>query len=109
MPNMVDKFVAGAGSSYSVGATGGADSVTLDTTQIPSHNHTGTDSGHTHSEKSAYPGRQTSGGGALDGAQEYSTTTGTGFANITISNTGGGLAHENRPPYFALIYLMRII
>ena len=109
MPNMTDKFVAGAGSAYSVGATGGLDSVILDETQIPSHNHTGTDSGHTHSDNSAYPGRPTSGGGALDGAQGYTTTTGTGFANITISNTGGGLAHENRPPYFALIYLMRII
>ena len=132
MPNMVDKFVAGAGSAYSVGATGGADNVTLNTTQIPSHNHTLTDNGHTHGISD--PGHfhlaadqsiannsggygSGSGGGGLGpirtnpltdtrttGISVSSRTTG-----ITIDAFGGGLGHENRPPYFALIYLMRII
>ena len=126
---MVDKFVAGAGSAYSVGATGGENSVVLNDTQIPSHNHTITDPGHnhiptdpqhTHTEHSAQPDRQTSGGGAADGASEYfNRTTAPASTGITINNnitgititnnTGGGQPHENRPPYFALIYLMRII
>ena len=55
-PDLRDRFVVGAGSTYAVGATGGAASVTLATTNLPSHTHsisatgtTGTESvGHTH-------------------------------------------------------------
>ena len=114
MPNMVDKFVAGAGSAYSVGATGGVDSVTLDTTQIPSHNHPLTDPGHFHYSKETsvagnYGGYGSGSGGGGLGPIGNRQLTDTRITEITIDNTGGGLAHENRPPYFALIYLMRII
>jgi microcystin-dependent protein len=53
-PDLRDRFVVGAGSTYAVAATGGFNTVTLDTTQIPSHTHTGsgtsnaTDLSHTH-------------------------------------------------------------
>ena len=55
-PDLRDRFVVGAGSTYAVGATGGATTVTLETTNLPSHTHslsasgtTGTESvGHTH-------------------------------------------------------------
>ena len=132
MPNMVDKFVAGAGSAYSVGATGGLDSVVLITDEIPSHNHTLTDTGHTHgisdtghfhySNDAGIAGNyggygSGSGGGGLGpiGSRQLTDTRTTGIGvssrttGITIDAFGGGLAHENRPPYFALIYLMRII
>ena len=46
-PDLRDRFVVGAGSSYSVDATGGSSSVTLSTAQMPSHTHTGPS--HTHS------------------------------------------------------------
>lgn len=57
-----DKFILAAGDTYSQGATGGAATVTLDTSQIPSHTHTFTGSsvtsgtnnrGHTHSVTAA--------------------------------------------------------
>ena len=38
-PNLTDRFVVGAGAAYSPGATGGSSSVTLSTSQLPSHNH----------------------------------------------------------------------
>lgn len=60
-----DKFILAAGDTYAQGSTGGAATVTLDTTKIPSHNHTftgtavtsggssaantGSESSHTHS------------------------------------------------------------
>ena len=31
-----------------------------------------------------------------------------GTGHLTSSSTGGGKAHENRPPYYALYYIMRI-
>ena len=38
-PDLRDRFIVGAGNSYSVGSKGGADSVTLTTSQMPSHAH----------------------------------------------------------------------
>lgn len=114
LPNMVDRFVAGAGNNYSVGNTGGANSVTLDETQIPSHTHTATDSGHSHNyvgaKSPAQNGPEQNQAGTPEDRTDfdYSRTTSTGYASITIGLTGGGLSHENRPPYFALIYLIRI-
>ena len=53
-PDLRDRFVVGAGSSYAVNATGGANTVTLDATMIPGHTHTyssttGSSGEHTHS------------------------------------------------------------
>lgn len=54
-PDLRDRFIVGAGSSYTPGQIGGNASVTLDTTMIPPHIHgisinqsTGTAGGHTH-------------------------------------------------------------
>ena len=38
-PDLRDRFVVGAGNAYGVGDTGGADSVTLTESQMPSHRH----------------------------------------------------------------------
>ncbi len=114
-PNLQDQFVVGAGNSYAVGATGGADTVTLSTSQMPSHTHTfsGTTStigDHTHSIPD---------GSGVDGAQalEAGNVTGTiqsgaaGAHSHTFSGTtaseGSGSGHENRPPYYALAYIMK--
>jgi microcystin-dependent protein len=58
-PDLRGLFVVGAGGAYAVGATGGANTVTLTQAQIPAHNHTGSTGGaggHTHSASSAPPG-----------------------------------------------------
>jgi microcystin-dependent protein len=39
-PDLRDRFVVGAGSTYAVGAIGGANTVTLTSGQMPSHTHT---------------------------------------------------------------------
>ena len=46
-PDLRDRFVVGAGSTYAVGATGGATTVTLSTTNLPSHTHSISASGTT--------------------------------------------------------------
>lgn len=117
-PDLRDRFIVGSGNSYSIGDTGGSDSVTLDVTQIPSHNHDITDPGHQHQQKNR--GERRWGGTSGDaspnsrgnpgpdpndpsGYSTYSANTG-----ITISAAGGGQAHENRPPYYALAFIMRV-
>lgn len=47
-PNLLDKFIIGAGGTYNVGGTGGAATVSLTAAQNGTHTHTITDPGHTH-------------------------------------------------------------
>lgn len=92
-PNLVDKFVVGAGSSYAVGATGGEATHKLTVDEMPAHSHpTGastTPSIYEHGDDEDHDNVIPDGG----------TTTG---------STGGGGAHNNLPPYYALCYIMRI-
>ncbi len=115
LPNMVDRFVAGAGNDYSVGNTGGAATVGLTTAQMPSHSHGVTDNGHFHSFVNPARPFALSGGNATSGFDKpaynfagTATDTNTKTTGIIINNNGSSQPHENRPPYFALIYLIRI-
>lgn len=110
-PDLRDRFIVGAGGGYNPASTGGANSVTLDITQIPSHNHTITDPGHSHTVQynNGAWNSGTSGNtcvAANQGSSARATTTQT--TGITIANAGGGQAHENRPPYYALAFIMRV-
>jgi hypothetical protein len=107
-PDLRDRFVVGAGSTYAVGATGGSANATL-----VSHTHTATstvtDPGHNHtmSVTAGGLGGQDSPTRALAG----STTTGTAFTNITVATTnsteGSSATNANLPPYYALAYIMK--
>ena len=94
-PDLRDRFVVGAGSAYSVGNTGGSSSVTLTVNQIPAHGHTIPRASGTETNFD-----QT----GLRGGPGYYTNT---AYWLTSYNTGGGQAHENRPPYYALCYIMK--
>ena len=89
-PNLQDKFLVGAGSGYAVGATGGsADAI------VPNHTHpTSIDGGHVIPATA-----QTT--FSYGGAGTYSSTI------FSMSNTGGGQSHENRPPYYAVTYIIK--
>jgi hypothetical protein len=103
-PNLIDKFVLGAGTSApAVGATGGSKDAI-----VVSHTHTASDSGHTHSLPSTYWG----GGGARAGSggglgEATGKITGTSNANITVASAGQSGTNANLPPYYALCYIMK--
>ena len=119
-PNLQDRFVVGAGSSYAVGDTGGATTVALSAAQMPQHRHyasvsgsTNTTGAHTHTYLEAGP---VGGSGAGDRFGAYLATKTTSSAgNHSHSVTAAGYtnyqgsssAHENRPPYYALAYIMK--
>ena len=97
-PNLSGKFVVGYDASngdYDVNDTGGAENVTLSIAQMPNHKHdTSVDN------TNLFPSNgQTSIN--FGGAGGYPATT------FTMSTTGGGQSHENRPPYYALCYIMK--
>ena len=149
-PDLRNRFVVGAGSTYSPGNTGGANTVTLSTAQIPSHSHSqGNHShsfsagNHTHSFSGSGSSSHSHGvpkgrGGSQARIQNYvpdprvegqlssfstnsatvslSVSGNTGNAGISgntgnsapsTNNTGSGNSHENRPPYYALCYIMK--
>ena len=112
-PDLRDRFVIAAGSSYAVGATGGVATNTLTTNELPAHTHTATvtDPGHSHTLTPAIAAQNTNAtsgsiyyGGTGTVSSTNSATTGISVANST---TGSGAAFTNIPPYYALAYVMK--
>jgi microcystin-dependent protein len=113
-PDLRDRFIVGAGGSYTVGTTGGEATHTLTIAEIPSHSHTITaDGAHSHVLRK--------GSGSIGGqyppvdqtAGNWSTVQNTDSAGShnhggETGSTGSGAAHENRPPYYALAYIMKL-
>lgn len=91
-PDLRDKFIVGAGHNYAQGATGGADLVKLTIAEMPAHSHV----------IRAYDSR---GPFTFDDLMASNRTT---TAERSTYETGGSQAHENRPPYYALAYMMKL-
>jgi hypothetical protein len=108
-PDLRGRFIVGAGGSYSIGNTGGSETVTLTTSQIPAHTHGVSDPGHTHTLGRPIASSD-SGTGALDegSGSAFTPVSSSSTTGISILSEGGGGSHENRPPYYALAYIMRI-
>lgn len=110
-PDLRDKFVVGAGSTYSVAATGGSANAVVVT-----HNHTATsvvtDPTHLHT----FTNYATTGGGATSPVIGSSNTTATQSTNaastgitVATTNASAGVSgtNANLPPYYALCYVMK--
>jgi microcystin-dependent protein len=114
-PDLRDRFIVGAGSTYAVDATGGsADSI------VVSHTHTATsavtDPGHTHTlspaNRQVYNTGVSSTAGLASGGETFtqltmsSATTGITVAT-TVNTAGSSGTNANLPPYYALCYIMK--
>jgi microcystin-dependent protein len=142
-PDLRNKFIVGSGTTYSIGASGGSESVTLSVAQMPIHTHAGGTAGsHRHDFKPLGTSRE--GGNSpshgilpktcpnaldendnnncenefsprfTDKPNPYDPETRhvmdyAGGHSHTMSAQGGGQAHENRPPYYALAFIMRTL
>ena len=119
-PNLTDKFIIGAGSTYPVGETGGESVHILTIDEMPSHSHSGTtgqNGSHSHkigTDKDATYityGDCWSVHNSSTGATYYNgstTSDGNHMHSFTTNNTGGNQAHNNMPPYYSLCYIMKI-
>lgn len=113
-----NRFLLGAGSSYTAGNTGGAATVTLTTSQMPAHTHTftGTAASHTHTLKNKKTTWGSSGSSnvVIDStSSSYSSLVNVTNVNSTSitpkgtnSSTGGGGSHNNMPPYL-VVYMWK--
>ena len=101
-PDLRNRFVVGATSTYAVGATGGSTDAI-----VVSHTHTATvtDPGHSHTS-TVLSGINAN---ANPGVQVGSGNTGTSTTGITVANstTGSSGTNANLPPYYALCYIMK--
>lgn len=99
LPNLVDRMPIGAGGLYALGATGGEAAHTLTSAEMPSHTHNvaNTDSGANASlGATTHLTKVVSGSYGLGGSATE--------PNIGPSAAvGGGAAHNNLPPYAALL------
>lgn len=100
IPDLRERFIVGAGgdntyvadgTGYNVGDIGGGNSVTLNVTQIPAHGH------------SLIYGN---GGVGTKYPEIPYISDIVGGAAAPTGLTGGGQSHENRPPYYALAFII---
>jgi len=136
-PDLRDRFIVGAGTTYAVAATGGSANAilvshthttisgsTFTGTALGTHTHTITDAGHTHGtvDSGLIPGGsfQSPGGGsyspgaipsAFTGISIVGISAGTPAGNVatTVTNSTEGVSGTgaNLPPYYALAYIMK--
>jgi microcystin-dependent protein len=111
-PNLTDRFIIGAGSSYAVNGNGGASSVTLTTNNMPAHTHTATvtDPGHTHTSNAQQQNtsNQLAGGGSFTTASATATiNSATTGISVTNASTGSGTSFSILNPYYALAFIQK--
>ena len=97
-PDLRGKFVVGyhdSNGDYDVGDTGGAETVTLTTNEMPEHSHATRWWPSGGAYNLSYPGLPGHSGGNVSGSGHGTQTA------------GSGNAHENRPPYYALCFIMK--
>lgn len=107
-------LAAGAGAGLTpraLAATGGAETVTLDATMMPSHTHTHNANGGTGSLADpatglAYSNSQNTAGAGLDVTNGEPNLYTTPIA-LTINSTGGGQPHANMQPFLALNFIIK--
>lgn len=126
-PDLRNRFLVGAGSSYSLGSTGGENTHVLSINEMPWHNHNASSAvGYFRSRSNTFYGKgpsSTLGWNAASGCfsvvESNLRSEGNADNNSTeyivkfdgskiVSGQGSGWGHENRPPYYALYYLMKL-
>ena len=103
-PDLRGKFIVGYNANDSdynaVGKTGGEKSVTLTTAQMPSHRHT------VNGRYAGYTARHNDEAEVITYADK---NWGNWGVKINDSEPAGGdKPHENRPPYYAMCFIMRV-
>lgn len=122
-PDLRGRFVIASNEqttgTYKEGATGGEYTHKLTVSEMPVHNHsasTNTTGAHTHTLTSRPPATSgktpmLSNGNILDISPSLNTTTSSSGGHshsVTVNNSGSGQAHNNMPPYYALVFVKKI-
>ena len=90
-PDLRDRFIVASGTSYNRGDSGGEATHLLTLAEMPSHSH----------ETQINSGDGATNTGFQDGISPTSRS-------VPTNSVGGGLAHNNLPPYYALTFIMKL-
>lgn len=124
LPNLAGRVPVGAGtgtglSARNLASSGGTETHTLSTSEIPSHYHTLSDPGHDHRSYTTINGDWVgistgygeSGWAVADSPGYNNNTSHIGAAsnttNISVNPSGGGGSHNNMQPYIVLNHIIR--
>lgn len=106
-PDLRNRFIVAAGSTYNPGDTGGTANAI-----VVSHSHTITDPGHFHAllpSGTAQAGGDNGGQATTDsGGRTPTNNTSSNVTGISIDTAGQSGLNQNLPPYYALAYIMKL-
>jgi hypothetical protein len=112
-PDLRDRFVVGAGSTYAVDGTGGsANAIVVSHTHTATSTSTVTDPGHNHTY-TRYNSLTGVGGANPIWADTSTQNTGNAVTGVTVAtattvaSAGTSGTNANLPPYYALCYIMK--
>jgi hypothetical protein len=112
-PDLRDRFVVGAGSTYAVDGTGGsANAIVVSHTHTATSTSTVTDPGHNHTY-TRYNSLTGVGGANPIWADTSTQNTGSAVTGVTVAtattvaSAGTSGTNANLPPYYALCYIMK--
>lgn len=113
-PNLKGRFIIGYGAGYNVGNTGGANRVALNYKHNPSHTHGGGHKDHSHNYNIYHDSNNDNRFGKHHksnkryGYRYHRTPQTTNSENHIHSTNGKSHSHENRPPYYTLVYIIKL-
>lgn len=126
-PDLRNRFLVGAGDAYKLAAVGGESTHVLSINEMPWHNHNASSAvGYFRSRSNTFYGKgpsSTLGWNAVSGCfsivEKGLRSEGNADSNTTeyivkfdgskiVQGQGGSQPHENRPPYYALYYIMKL-
>lgn len=112
-PDLRDRFIVAAGSTYSVAQSGGsADAIVVTHTHTATSTSVVTDPGHIHYSL-GWGGGSSAGIGSIDSDNTVNVATSSATTGITVAttttnaNAGSSGTNANLPPYYALAFIMK--
>jgi microcystin-dependent protein len=106
LPNYTDRMPLGTGTiATSVGQTGGSQTTTLTTDNLPAHSHPVVDPGHFHAQGAYRADSMNVGTGPFD--RMTSSNTATATTGISIGNTGSGTAATTISPFLGINFIIK--
>ena len=102
LPDLRGRIALHQGAGFVQGQTGGEESVTLTTAQIPAHTHS-------IAAQSGAGTAQSPAGGvfAASGAPQFGSGANS-VSGLALQNAGGAQPHENRMPFLAINYIISL-
>jgi microcystin-dependent protein len=112
LPDLRGRFIIGASSEYAALTTGGESSHTLTVDEMPKHGHVIGQIGSTDPEAQSFyytSAPSTTGHGSPFSDFPNAASTSGDQSQRHVTQTGESEAHNNLPPYVALVYIIRAL